>query len=381
MTAVDLSGAPQALPTARRFDVWILISAASLSLLSIAMVYSTTWARLVADGDPGGYFAIRQMLFMMLGVLAAWFFYRLDRSALMVAAVIGYGASVAGLLAVLSPLGTTVNGTRAWLTLPGGFTVQPAEFAKVFVVLLAALLLSGRDGTRSLDDPPEPRTVLTTLGATGVVVLLLLVQPDLGSALVTMAAVLGVLFVAGVRRRLLIVMVAGGAFVAVAAYVTGVLDAYQIARFTAFLHPSSDPQGVGYNVQQALVAIGTGGIHGQGLLQGAHTQGAFVPYQYTDFIFSAVGEELGTIGALLTVGLFVLLILRGVGAAMHADRFGALLATGIVCWLAAQGFENLGMNVGLLPVTGVPLPLVSYGGSSVIAAWIGVGLLLKVSRQ
>ena len=209
----------------------------------------------------------------------------------------------------------------------------------------------------------------------------MLLQPDLGSALVTGAAVLGVLFVAGVRGRLLVALLVAGALGAIGAYAVGVLDAYQVARFTAFLDPAADPQGVGYNVQQALIAIGTGGVQGQGLLAGAHTQGAFVPYQYTDFIFSAVGEELGMLGGLLVITGFLVLLLRGVSAAQRADRFGALLATGIVCWLAAQGFENLGMNVGLLPVTGVPLPFVSYGGSSVIAAWIGVGLLLRVSRH
>lgn len=373
--------AERILPTARRFDVWLLACAVSLSLVGVAMVYSTTWGRLVADGDPGGYFAVRQALFVVLGGLAAWVFYRLDRPTLMAMTAIGYAGSVLGLLAVLSPLGTTVNGTRAWLTLPGGFTLQPAEFAKVFVILLAAIWLSDRDGARGLDDPPEPRAVLGVLLATVVVAGLLLLQPDLGSALVTGAAVLGVLFVAGVRRRFLVLLLLGGAAVSVLAYVAGVLDAYQIARFTAFLDPQADPQGVGYNVQQALIAIGTGGVHGQGLLAGSHTQGAFVPYQYTDFIFSAVGEELGMIGGLVVIGLFVALLRRGLAAAARADWFGALVATGIVCWLAAQGFENLGMNLGLLPVTGVPLPLVSYGGSSVIAAWIGVGLLLKVSRH
>jgi rod shape determining protein RodA len=193
--------------------------------------------------------------------------------------------------------------------------------------------------------------------------------------------VFGVLAVAGVRRRLLALLVGAGVMAGVLAYAAGVLDAYQVARFTAFLDPAADPQGVGYNVQQALIALGTGGIGGQGLLEGAHTQGAFVPYQYTDFIFSAVGEELGMVGALVVIAVFVVLLLRGVAAAGRADRFGALLATGVVCWLAAQGFENLGMNVGLLPVTGVPLPFVSYGGSSVIAAWVGVGLLMRVSRR
>ena len=372
----------QRLPeTARRVDVWILVCAVSLSLVGIAMVYSTTWVRLVRDGDPGGYFAFRQGLFVVLGVLAAWVVYRLDRPTLMVLAAAGYAGSVLGLLAVLTPLGTTINGTRAWLTLPGGFTLQPAEFAKVFVVLLAALWLSDRHGMRGLNDPPEPQAVLGVLGATGLVAGLLLLQPDLGSALVMGAAVLGVLFVAGVRRRLLVGLVLAGALASVRAYVVGVLDAYQVARFTAFLDPRADPQGVGYNVEQALIAIGTGGVRGQGLLDGVHTQGAFVPYQYTDFIFSAIGEELGMIGGLAVIALFVLLLLRGVAAATQADRFGALLATGIVCWFAAQGFENLGMNLGLLPVTGVPLPFVSYGGSSVIAAWIGVGLLLRVSRH
>lgn len=373
--------APARLATSRRFDVWILVSAVSLSLIGVAMVYSTTWARLVADGDPPLYFAVRQILFVVLGGLAAWVVYRLDRPTLMALAVGGYAASLLGLLAVLTPLGTTINGTRAWLTLPGGFTLQPAEFAKVFVVLLAALWLSDRAGTRGADDPPEPQAVLGVLAATGVVAGLLLLQPDLGSALVTVAAVLGVLFVAGVRRRFLLLVLAAGGAAALLAYAAGALDAYQVARFTAFLNPQADPQGVGYNVQQALIAIGTGGVTGQGLLEGAHTQGAFVPYQYTDFIFSAVGEELGLIGGVAVIGLFVLLLQRGLTAAGHADLFGALLATGIVCWLAAQGFENLGMNVGLLPVTGVPLPLVSYGGSSVIAAWIGIGLLLKVSRH
>ncbi|HQR79451.1 MAG TPA: FtsW/RodA/SpoVE family cell cycle protein, partial [Actinomycetota bacterium] len=229
--------AQRILPTARRFDVWLLACAVSLSLVGVAMVYSTTWGRLVADGDPGGYFAIRQALFVALGGLAAWVFYRLDRPTLMAMAVIGYGASVLGLLAVLTPLGTTVNGTRAWLTLPGGFTLQPAEFAKVFVILLAAIWLSDREGARGLDDPPEPRAVLGVLLATGVVAGLLLLQPDLGSALVTGAAVLGVLFVAGVRRRFLLLLLLGGAAASVLAYVAGVLDAYQIARFTAFLNP------------------------------------------------------------------------------------------------------------------------------------------------
>lgn len=364
-----------------RIDPWLPVSALTLSLIGVVMVYSTTWSRLVSDGDPAAYFAIRQALFVVLGILAAWVVYRLDRPALIVLAAAGYAGSLLGLLAVLSPLGTTINGTRAWLTLPGGFTLQPAEFAKVFVVLLAALMLSDRSGVRGLDDPPEPRAVLLVLGAAGLVVALLLLQPDLGSALVTLAAVFGVLAVAGVRRRLLVALVAGGAAAGVLAYLVGVLDAYQVARFTAFLDPAGDPQGVGYNVQQALIAIGTGGLTGQGVLAGAHTQGAFVPYQYTDFIYSAVGEELGALGGLLVIGVFTLLLLRGVTAAAHADRFGALLATGIVCWLAAQGFENLGMNLGLLPVTGVPLPFVSYGGSSVIAAWLGVGLLTRVSRQ
>ncbi|MEZ5158556.1 MAG: FtsW/RodA/SpoVE family cell cycle protein [Candidatus Nanopelagicales bacterium] len=367
--------------TLRRFDQWLLACAVSLSVIGVAMVYSTTWTRLVADGDPGGYFATRQALFVVLGAIAAWIVYRLERPALIVLAASGYAASILGLVAVLSPLGTTINGTRAWLTLPGGFTLQPAEFAKVFTVLLAALWLSDRQGARGLDDPPEPRAVLGVLGATGLVCALLLLQPDLGSAVVIGAAVLGVLFIAGVRRRLLVILLVGGAAAAFSAYVLGVLDAYQVARFTAFLDPGADPQGVGYNVQQALIAIGTGGVSGQGLLSGVHTQGAFVPYQYTDFIFSAVGEELGMLGALLVIGLFVGLLYRGATAALHADRFGALLATGVVCWLGAQGFENLGMNLGLLPVTGVPLPFVSYGGSSVIAAWMGVGLLLRVSRR
>lgn len=382
MSLMMRSRPARALTQGRRTD-WVLLAAATtLSLFSVVLVYSTTHSRLTAAGDLSKYFAIRQLIFVILGMTIGLVVSHLDRYVLRSSALVLYGVSVAGLLAVLTPLGTEINGTRAWIVLPGGFTVQPAEFAKVAVIVLAATWLSDRSGVRGISDPPDLRSVMGVLGATGLVIGLLILQPDVGSAMVLALAVLGVLAVSGARWQLLAGLVGTAGLAAIAAAVLGMLDQYQIDRFTAFLQPDADRLGAGYNVYQALIATGTGGLTGQGLFNGGQTQGAFVPYQYTDFIFSAAAEELGFIGAAVIVGLLTVILLRGIDAASRAiDSYDQLVASGVVVWLAAQGFENIGMNLGLLPVTGVPLPLLSYGGSSIIAAWIGVGLLVHVGRR
>jgi len=191
--------------------------------------------------------------------------------------------------------------------------------------------------------------------------------------------VFGIIAVSGVPKRWMLGLVTAATVVAVLAIQLNVLKDYQLARFTAFADPAQDPQGIGYNVNQARIAIGNGGVFGQGLFHGSQTQNAFVPEQHTDFVFTVAGEELGLIGAGAIIVLFMLVFWRGLRIAVNArDAFGRLVATGIVCWFAFQAFENIGMTLGIMPVTGLPLPFVSYGGSSMFSGLLAVGLLQNI---
>ncbi len=207
----------------------------------------------------------------------------------------------------------------------------------------------------------------------------MMLQPDLGTVLVTVCAVFAIIAVSGAKTRWLVGLLAGGALVAFVALQVGILKQYQVDRLTAFTDPTNDPRGIGYNTQQARIAIGSGGLFGTGLFQGPQTQGRFVPYNQTDFVYSVAGEELGFVGATGIILLLAILLWRAIRIAVRAsDLFGRLVATGIAVWIGFQAFENIGMNLGIMPVTGVPLPFVSYGGTSMFASWIAIGLLLNV---
>jgi len=211
---------------------------------------------------------------------------------------------------------------------------------------------------------------------------LIVLQPDLGTTLVLSATVFGVLAAAGTPRRWLALLAAGAVTVAAVAVTAGVLKAYQIDRFMAFTNPGLDPKGAGYNVQQARIAIGNGGLFGQGLFHGKVTQGGFVPEQHTDFVFTVAGEELGLVGAGLLVALLGVVLWRALRiAARTDDLFGRIAAAGIACWFGFQAFQNIGMCLGIMPVTGVPLPFVSYGGSSMFASLLAVGLLQNIHAR
>jgi rod shape determining protein RodA len=289
-----------------------------------------------------------------------------------------YAASVAGLALVLVPsVGVVINGSRSWIELPW-MSVQPSEFAKVAVIVGMALLIAEKS---EADHREEARTidVAQSLAVAAVPIVLVVLQPDLGTVMVLGSIVFGIIAVAGVPKRwmfgLVAVTIAGTAL----AIRLDVLKDYQLARFTAFADPSQDPQGIGYNVNQARIAIGNGGVFGQGLLHGSQTQNSFVPEQHTDFIFTVAGEELGLIGAAGIIVLFALVLWRALRIALNAqDVFGRLVAAGIVCWFAFQAFENIGMTLGIMPVTGLPLPFVSYGGSSMFAGLLAVGLLQNI---
>jgi rod shape determining protein RodA len=213
----------------------------------------------------------------------------------------------------------------------------------------------------------------------GLPAVLILLQPDLGTMLVLTATVVGVLAAAGTPRRWLVLLLAGGVVTATAAVAGGMLKAYQVDRFLAFTNPDLDPRGAGYNTEQARIAVGNGGLFGQGLFDGSQTRAGFVPEQHTDFVFTVAGEELGLLGAGLVIALLAVVIWRALVIASRAeDTFGRIAAAGIGCWLGFQAFQNIGMCLGIMPVTGVPLPFVSYGGSSMFAGLLAVGLLQNI---
>jgi rod shape determining protein RodA len=216
----------------------------------------------------------------------------------------------------------------------------------------------------------------------GIPALLIMLQPDLGTMLVLSATVFGVLAVAGVPRRWLVSLLGAGATVAFLAVSLHLLKTYQLNRFMAFTNPGLDPRGAGYNTTQARIAIGNGGLFGRGLFDGSQTRSRFVPEQHTDFVFTVAGEELGLVGAGVLILLFAVLLWRALHISLHADdMFGRVAAAGIACWFAFQTFQNIGMCLGIMPVTGVPLPLVSYGGSSMFASMMALGLLQNIAMR
>ncbi|MDF3297519.1 rod shape-determining protein RodA [Streptomyces tropicalis] len=366
---------------ARRLDWPILLSAIALSGIGSALVFSATRNRTeINQGDPY-YFLLRHLmntgigLALMLGTV--WLGHRALRNAVPIL----YGLSVLGILLVLTPLGSTVNGAHSWIVLGGGFSLQPSEFVKITIILGMAMLLAARvdAGDKKY---PDHRTVLQSLGLASVPVMIVLLMPDLGSVMVMVVIILGVLLASGASNRWIFGLITAGALGALAVWQLHILDQYQIARFAAFANPRLDPAGVGYNTNQARIAIGSGGLTGAGLFHGSQTTGQFVPEQQTDFVFTVAGEELGFLGAGLIIVLLGVVLWRACRIARETtELYGTIVAAGIVAWFAFQAFENVGMTLGIMPVTGLPLPFVSYGGSSMFAVWVAVGLLQSIHVQ
>lgn len=360
----------------RRLDWPLFLAVLALSVVGALLVRSATFQLLIEQGkDPEG-FLKRHILNLSIGFVLGGVVTLLDYRLLRAYVPILYGLACVGLVAVLSPLGETINGSHSWIVIGGGFQVQPSEFAKVgLVVLLAMILGEPRDG----EIGPGVRDVLLALVLAGVPAVLIILQPDLGTTLVFIAVVVGMLAISGVQKRWLAGLVGAGAATVAAVWVFGLLEDYQVDRFTAFLNPDADPRGAGYNARQARIAVGSGGLFGKGLFQGEQTGGHFVPEQQTDFIFTVAGEELGFVGGALIVALLGVVLWRGLRIATQAaDLFGTLVATGVVCWLGFQTFQNVGMSIGIMPITGLPLPFTSYGGSATFANMIAFGLLQAV---
>ncbi len=359
---------------------WVLIAAVlALALIGTLLVWSATRAGLEqAGGNPNTYLE-KQLLNVAIGLALLIAVSLIDYRILRTYTPLVYAAACLGLLVVLSPLGATVNGAHSWIALPGGFQIEPSEFAKIGMILMLAVILGDLHERASR---PGALEVALALACGGLPLLLVILQPDLGVTILLLVLLVGMIAVSGVRLRWLAALGAAGALAALAIWSLHLLKPYQVQRLTAFANPSADPRGTGYSAAQAKIAIGSGRMFGQGLFHGQLVAGNFVPEQHTDFIFAVAGEELGFVGAVTIIALLAIVLVRAIRIAARADdMFGLLVASGIAIWFGVQSFINIGMTIGITPVTGLPLPFVSYGGSALFADMIAVGVLLAVHRR
>jgi len=361
----------------RHMDWLLVLVVCGLSALGTLLVWSATQPSLIAQGaDPRTYLK-KQLLNVVVGLVLMFAVSLVDSRRLRAWAPAFYGLTVLSLLAVLSPLGSDVNGAHAWISLPGGFQVEPSEFAKIALIGITAMVFSKRGTPR-----PGVKACLIALGCAAPLLGLVVVEPALGVAMVLVVVLATMIVLSGMRLRIIAVLTAiVGAAIAMAGGLH-LLKSYQLTRFTSFLHPAANLAGAGYNAAQAKIAVGSGGMFGQGLFHGQLVAGNFVPAQQTDFIFTVAGEELGFVGAIVIVFGLGVVIIRALRIASRADdQFGMLVASGIAVWFGFQSFVNIGMTIGIMPITGLPLPFLSYGGSAVFADMIAIGLLQSVHRR
>ncbi len=360
---------------------WVLVLAVlGLSLIGTLLVWSATAPGLSQAGANPHTYLDKQLLVVVIGLILMAAVSLIDYRILRMIAPFAYAAGCLSLLAVLSPLGTTILGSHSWIPLPGGFQIEPSEYAKIGLILMIALIF-GAAGERAAR--PGLRPLALAVACSVPMIGLVLAEPDLGVVVVLVVISSGMIALSGVRLRWLALLGGAGILGVIAVLKLHLLKAYQVGRLTSFLHPS--PNGTGWQAFQAKIAIGSGGMFGQGLFHGQLTAGSFLgsySFQGTDFIFAVAGEELGFIGCATIVLLLGLVIFRAVRSAARADdAFGLLVAAGVAIWFAVQAFINIGMTIGIAPVTGLPLPFVSYGGSALFADMIAIGLLQSVHRR
>ena len=360
-----------------QWDRLLNFSVIALSILGTFLVWAATRSWFANQGLDPQYYLKRHVINLAIGLALAYGTTLIDYRLLRAYTPIVWGLAVLGLIAVLIPhVGSTINGARAWIALPGGFNIQPAELSKIGIIVGISMIMAEK---RDTDANPTDLDVTKALAIAAVPILLILAQPDLGTVVIISAAIVAMIGTSGAPTRwvvgLLLIAVVGG-FVAVKA---GVVSDYQVKRLQSFVDPAADPQMSGYQLRQSRITIGSGGIIGKGLFKGPQTNGRFVPEQQTDFIFTVAGEELGFLGCGFILLCFGLFFARAFTIAKRTnDLFGRLVCVGIIAWFAFQTFENIGMTMGLVPMTGVPLPFISYGGSSMFANMIALGLLQNV---
>ena len=359
------------------FDPILTIAVGLLLVIGTLLVYAATRDWYSANGLDPQYYLKRHAINIVIGISLAWGTTIIDYRLLRAYTPYIWGLGVFLLILVLIPgLGSEINGAKAWIPLPGGFQIQPAEIAKISIIIGISMLLSER--THNSDEPSN-QDVLKALAIAGIPILLILRQPDMGTVFIISASVVTIIAVSGASTRwvvgLILVAILGG----LVATKSGVISEYQIKRLQSFVDPNADTQGTGYQLRQARITVGSGGLVGTGLFNGPQTNGRFVPEQQTDFIFTVAGEQLGFLGSGFILFLLFIVLMRAFAIARRStDPYGTLVCTGVIAWFAFQIFENIGMTLGLMPMTGVPLPFLSYGGSSMFANLIGFGLLQNV---
>jgi rod shape determining protein RodA len=354
---------------------WLLLGAILLLAgLGLAMVYTTTYVHTSPQGPhPGGQF-LTQIYAISLGLVTLLVCLAIDYRKLAENSLVIYSGLIILLLFVLFRGSTQYNATR-WIAI-GSFNLQPSEFARITIALMLAMFFGeSRRGARNPGD-------LAMAGAIAAVPFLLIArQPDLGTAVTLIPVAFGIVYLAGLRLKLIAVLAVVAVLAAPVAWTFALKD-YQKTRITTFLDPEQDPRGDGYQQIQARITVGSGGLTGKGFQGGTQGQYKFLPVAHNDFIFSVLAEEQGFIGVLVALGLYLFVILRSVEAARLAkDRIGAYLVGGIISGFAFQVIYNITMSAGLAPVKGLTLPLMSYGGSSMIATLAGFGLILNVRMR
>lgn len=359
----------------RHVDPVLLVAALALVVVGLFAIYSSTHQSLDAiHADPARYVK-RQVTFLALGAIVVMAAASFDYRFLKVYAGLIYASSIVLLLLVRTPLGSTVKGSQRWFEL-FGFQLAPSEIAKLALIAMLAAFLSEIRGELTLQD------VFRATGLAAIPGVLVFLQPDLGTSIVFIAILVGVLVVAGTRPRYLLALALTATVLISAGFQVGLVEEYQLVRLQAFLDSENADEAARYNREQAEIAIGSGGLFGLGYLQGTQTNLDFVPEQHTDFIFTVVGEEFGFVGAMTLLGLYGILVWRAFRIAMISkDPFGTYLAAGIASMLALQIFVNVGMTIGIMPITGIPLPFVSYGGSSLLVTCAAIGILENVHMR
>jgi rod shape determining protein RodA len=366
-------------PNPFRYADWLMVGVAlALALASLVIIYSSTQHRLALSGGDPYFFVVRQASWIVLGVILMGVVMAVDYRMVRDVAPVVYAGAAAVLFLVLSPLGYHSRGTQAWFAI-GTFQFQPSELSKIVLIVAIASFCAQYRGDI------DAWRLAQVLGLAAVPLGLILLQPDLGTAMVIGVVLLGILVVAGARPRHLGVLALAGLTSVVAVVSLGALQDYQVERLTSFVSStseSSDARMARYNLEQSQIAIGSGGLFGKGYMQGTQTSLAFVPEQHTDFIFTAIGEELGFAGGAAVLALYSVLAWRVWRTAQLAkDPFGTLACVGVLVMLGFQVFQNVGMSMGMMPITGIPLPFLSYGGSSMLASFAAVGLVANIGMR
>lgn len=368
MNSVELKARASVKP-----DFILIIVVAALTALGVLMIFTASAPRLEAAGTSRSSQMVRQIIYVGLGVVVMFVATTLSDRTWQSLAPAFYVLALLLLLAVLSPVGAIRQGAQRWISL-GFMDLQPSEVAKPAVVMALAALLAPVTEARM-----RWLRIAKALAIAAVPAAMVFVQPDLGTALVFGFVTVAMLFVAGTSMRQIVTLLVVGLVVVLAALQLEVLHDYQVARLTGFLNSDEHALSYNYNQNQSQIAIGAGGLFGQGLFEGTQTNLAFVPSQSTDFIFTAIGEQLGFVGGALVIGLFGIIVWRMLRvAALARDRFAQLTAAGIAAMIAFHVFVNVGMTLGILPVTGIPLPYISFGGSFYLSQALCIGVVNSI---